>query len=73
MTPLRFGLCLVWALAGGFGCTVGAPERASDIQNLNAITDDIAAVRMTDSDSRRAKDPNERSTIPRTYEIHETP
>ena len=73
MTPLRFGLVVALALAGGFGCTVGGPERASDIQNLNGITDDISAVRMTESDTRRPKDPMQRSTIPRTYEINETP
>ena len=33
------------ALAAAVGCTgTGAPERASDTQNLNAITDDISAL-----------------------------
>ncbi len=70
MTLLRFGLALALAL-GGAGCAAGAPERASDIQNLNGISDDIAAVTMTQSDTLRAKDPNQHSTIPRTYETND--
>ncbi len=74
MTPLRAGLCLVLALGVGglIGCEPGGPRRASDIQNLNAISDDISAVRMTESDTRRARDPNFHSTIPRTYETFDT-
>ncbi len=71
MTLLRCGLVLALAL-GGAGCAAGAPERASDIQNLNGISDDIAAVTMTQSENLRAKDPNKRSTIPRTYETNDT-
>ena len=55
-------------LAFVVGCAVGGPERASDIQNLNAITDDISAVSMTRSDVMWAHDPNTRSTIPRNYQ-----
>ena len=71
MSLARLGLVAALVLGGGFGCTVGWPERASDIQNLNAITDDISAVSMTQSQTARARDPNMRSTIPRTYEIHD--
>lgn len=69
--------CAPWALAaalvlGGLcGCNAGAPERASDIQNLHAISDDISAVTMTRSDTSRAQDPNIHSTIPRHYEVHD--
>ena len=49
------------------GCNAGKPERASDIQNLNAISDDIAAVTMTQNPSSRAHDPNLPTVIPRTY------
>ena len=73
MTLGRFGarLTLIAALmvGGGFGCTVGGPQRASDIQNLNGISDDIAAVNMTQSENLRARDPNIHSTIPRSYEV----
>ena len=72
MTSLRFGLAFALALGGASGCVAGGRERASDIQNLNAINDDISAVTMTQSDTARAKDPNMQSTIPRTYEISHT-
>jgi len=68
MTLLRCGLAFALALGGASGCVAGGPQRASDIQNLNAINDDISAVTMTQSDTSRAKDPNTESTIPRTYE-----
>jgi hypothetical protein len=55
------------ALAGVAGCNTGRPERASDIQNLNAINDDISAVRMTQNPTARAHDPNLPTTIPRSY------
>jgi hypothetical protein len=70
MTLLRFWLVL--ALAIGSGCTAGGPQRASDIQNPNAIADDISAVNMTHTDGSRIHDPNEHSTLPRTYEISDT-
>jgi hypothetical protein len=67
MTLLRFGLAVVLALGGAFGCAAGAPERASDIQNLNAIGDDIAAVSMTKSETTlRSRDPNLPSVLPRS-------
>ena len=46
MTPTRLGfvvLSLVTAVGCGF---IGAPDRASDTQNLNAISDDISALSM---------------------------
>jgi outer membrane lipoprotein-sorting protein len=70
MTLLRCGLALALALAGG--CVAGGRERASDIQNLNAINDDISAITMTQSDTSRPKDPNTRSTLPRSYEVSDT-
>ena len=71
MTLRRHGLvqlslaALVLAVVAG--CNAGAPQRASDIQNLNAINDDIAAVTMTQNPSSRAHDPNLPTVIPRTY------
>ncbi|MGE5269303.1 MAG: hypothetical protein ACM3JG_06470 [Thiohalocapsa sp.] len=67
---LAFALAL-GALGGLCGCNAGAPERASDIQNLHAISDDIASVTMTRSDTSRAHDPNVHSTIPRHYEVQD--
>ena len=51
MAMLRFGLAIVLAMSAT-ACEVGAPQRASHIQNVNAISDDIAAVRITQSPSR---------------------
>jgi hypothetical protein len=59
MPLLRYGLAIVLAMSAT-ACGVGAPQRASDIQNVNAISDDIAAVRMTQSPSRPS---NPNSTI----------
>ena len=70
MTLTRLGLMLALALGGASGCEVGGPQRASDIQNLNAISDDIAAVSMTQSDTRGARDPNTRTPIPRPYQTN---
>lgn len=65
-----FRLLLVAALAGTcFACATGGPERASDIQNPNGISDDISAVTMTQSDRLRAHDPNIPTTLPTTYEV----
>ena len=67
MMLLRCGLALALALAGAGGCVAGAPQRASDIQNLNAIGDDISSVTMArGSDTSRVRDPNVRQTIPRS-------
>jgi hypothetical protein len=68
MTLARWGLVAALVLGGAFGCD-GGPRRASDIQNLNGISDDIAAVTMTQSENLRARDPNIHSTIPRSYEV----
>lgn len=67
MTLIRIGL--VVALCGGViaGCTPSGPQRASDIQNVNGITDDISAVGMTETLARKTHDPNERTTLPNTY------
>ena len=73
MSLARLGLVAAVVLGGGFGCTVGGPERASDIQNLNGISDDIAAVNMTQSENLRARDPNIHSTIPRSWEVSDHP
>ena len=63
-------LLAIMALAAAVGCTAtGAPERASDTQNLNAITDDISALTMTQSDVMRAADPMSRTVLPRHYEL----
>lgn len=51
------------------GCVIGAPERASEIQNLNGISDDISAVRMTQSDSLKIPDPNLSTTYPHSYQL----
>jgi len=72
MALSRFGLIAILVLGGAFGCS-GGPQRASDIQNLNGISDDIAAVNMTQSENLRARDPNIHSTIPRSYEVSDHP
>ncbi len=72
MTMLRCGFALALVL-GACGCATGAPERASDIQNLHAISDDIAAVSMTESPTARAHDPNLPSVFPRSYQTSYTP
>ena len=69
MTGLR-RLLLVAALAGlCAACATGAPERANDLQNVNAISDDISATTMTQSDLRRAHDPNIETTLPNSYQV----
>ena len=45
MSLLRVGLVVVLCLGGAVACTPGGPQRASDIQNVNGINDDISAVR----------------------------
>ena len=77
MTLRRCGLARILmaavALGGVVGCEAGGPQRASDIQNLNAISDDIAAVKMTESPTARAHDPILPSTFPRSYQTSHTP
>jgi hypothetical protein len=64
MNLIRLGL-VVLSLVAAVGCSfIGAPERASDTQNLNAISDDIAALSMTRSDVMRADDPMARTVLP---------
>jgi hypothetical protein len=63
-------IAAVFALIAAVGCTgTGAPERASDTQNLNAITDDISALTMTQSDVMHAADPMSRTVLPRHYQV----
>jgi hypothetical protein len=67
--PVRFA-CVALSLIAIVGCgLVGAPERASDTQNLNAISDDIAARSMTRSDVMQAADPMARSVLPKHYQV----
>jgi hypothetical protein len=73
MLLLRCGLVLALALGGAGGCAIGAPDRASDIQNLNAIGDDIAARTMTESPSALVRDPNRPTVIPGANETSYTP
>jgi hypothetical protein len=56
-------------LAAGAGCAIGGPERAGNVQNVNGISDDISAVRMTQSDSLKIPDPNLPTTLPRSYQL----
>jgi hypothetical protein len=55
------------------GCAASAPERASDIQNLHGISDDISAVNMTQSNTARARDPNLPTTLPNSTASAYTP
>ena len=73
MTLLRASLVVALALASGFGCAPSGPHRASDIQNVNGISDDISAVGMTDSISRQTHDPNISSTLPNNYQTVDRP
>ncbi|HJU18617.1 MAG TPA: hypothetical protein VJ770_19365 [Stellaceae bacterium] len=68
MTGLRLGLIAVLMLGTAAGCSVGGPERASNIQNIHAADDDISAITMTQSDLLRAHDPNQVKTIPYNYQ-----
>lgn len=72
MTLVRWGFLVALAVSV-CGCEVGAPGRASDIQNLNGISDDIASVTMTQSDSSRVHDPNLPSMLPTSYTTEFTP
>jgi hypothetical protein len=66
-TPSRFvGVAALLFLVAG---CAGAPDRANDVQNLNGISDDISAVRMTQSDSLKIPDPNLATTYPKSYQL----
>jgi hypothetical protein len=65
-----FRLALVIFSLAATGCSIiGAPERASDTQNLNGISDDIAALSMTRSDVMHAADPMARTVLPNHYQV----
>ena len=67
--PIRLAFVLLSLTAIG-GCSlVGAPERASDTQNLNAISDDISALSMTQSNAMHASDPMARTVLPRQDQL----
>jgi hypothetical protein len=69
MAMLRLGFLVALTLATAAGCSIGAPGRASDIQNVNGISDDISAERMTQSDSLKIPDPNLPTTYPHSYQL----
>ena len=69
MNPVSAALVAALALVAVAGCSVGAPERAGDTQNLNAISDDIAARTMTQSDVMHAADPMSRTVYPYHYQL----
>lgn len=71
MRLFRFCLVVAVCLGGAAGCVPGGPQRASDIQNLNGIGDDISATNMTNSEARRTHDPNIGTTLPNNYQVHE--
>lgn len=69
MTYLRLGFVVALTLATTVSCSIGGPERAGNIQNVNGISDDISAVKMTQSDSLKIPDPNLPTTLPRSYQL----
>jgi hypothetical protein len=70
MNHWRLAVIVALALVAAVGCTAtGAPERASDTQNPNAISDDISALTMTRSDVMHAADPMSRTVFPRNYQL----
>ena len=69
MIPIRLGFVAL-SLVAAVGCSIiGAPERASDTQNLNAISDDIAALSMTRSQVMHADDPMAHTVLPSHDEL----
>jgi hypothetical protein len=69
MTPIRLGFVVLW-LVSAVGCGfIGAPDRASDTQNINGISDDIAALSMTHSDVMTAADPMSHTVYPHHYQL----
>lgn len=69
MVLLRLGFVVIPTLVALAGCGFAIPERAGDVQNLHGISDDISAVRMTQSDSLKIPDPNLPTTLPHTYQL----
>ena len=70
MNAPRLVLVTALTLVAAAGCTwVGAPERASDTQNINAVTDDISALTMTQSDVMHAADPMSHTVYPHHYQL----
>lgn len=63
------GFLAVLMLGAVAGCSVGGPERASNLQNIHAASDDIAAVTMTQSSLLRAHDPNQVTTTPYNFQL----
>jgi hypothetical protein len=69
MVPFRLGF-LALPLLLAVGCSIiGAPERASDTQNPNAVSDDIAALSMTRSQVMHAEDPMAHNVLPTHDEL----
>ena len=72
MNPCSLALIAALALLVATSCTIiGAPDRASDTQNVNGISDDISALTMTQSDTMHAADPMLRTVYPRHYQLPE--
>ena len=69
MNHPHLAIIIALTLVAAVGCTVTAPERASDTQILNAVTDDISALTMTQSDVMHAADPMSRTVLPRHYQL----
>jgi len=69
MNPVCRDLVIALAVVAAAGCTIGGPERASDTQNLNGISDDISALTMTQSDVMHAADPMSRTVLPYHYQL----
>jgi hypothetical protein len=70
MNAPRLVLVTALTLVAAAGCTwVGAPERASDTQNINAISDDISALTMTQSEVMHAADPMSQTVYPHHYQL----
>lgn len=69
MNAVHLGFVAALGCVTMAACSIGAPERASNIQNLNAITDDIWSVDMTRSELQKVHDPNLPTTIPNNWEV----
>jgi len=69
MKPWLCRAIAAMTMAGVAGCAGGALDRAGEIQNPNGISDDISAVRMTQSDSLKIPDPNLATTYPKSYQL----